>query len=340
MITIKQIAEEAGVSTATVSNVMNGNHARVSKETAEKVRSIIEKHGYHPNLVARGLIAKETKIIAVLLPARFREDLNLLEDTYNQQIVGLLEVTLNRLGYYMMLRSFSSPDEILAFFRNWNVDGAVMFYPFFEERLIQEILAFQKPVVLLDRHYPNLQTLSVDLDDYGGGYTAAAHFVQNGHRNVGFAGPVMTKADVIMNRLKGFQDGLRENGICLPEENIFSCPTPYAFGLVEGKKIAKLANRPTAIFATMDTLAIGIMEGLKESGIRVPDDVSLIGFDNWMGCDMVSPKLTTISQNLAEKVKDAVDILMRAIREPKYRSEHITLGTELIIRSSVADLNQ
>lgn len=339
MITIKQIAEEAGVSTATVSNVLNGNHARVSKETARKVKKIIKKHDYHPNLVARGLIAKETKIIAVLLPARFREDLNLLEDTYNQQIVGLLEATLNRLGYFMMLRSFSALQDIPAFFRNWNIDGAILFYPFFDEGFMQEILDCQKPVVILDRHYPGLQTLTVDLDDYGGGYAAAQHLLQNGHRNVGFAGPVMTKADVILNRLKGFQDGLLEGGVCLPEKNIFSCPTPYAFSLIEGRKIARLPQRPTAVFSTMDTLAIGIMEGLKESGVRVPDEVSLIGFDNWVGCDMVSPKLTTISQNLTEKVEDAVDILMRAIRDTKYRSEHITLRTELVERSSVANLN-
>ena len=339
MVTIKQIAEEAGVSTATVSNVLNGNHARVSKETAEKVKQIIKKHAYHPNLVARGLIAKETKIIAVLLPARFHDDLNLLEDTYNQQIIGLLEAALNRLGFYMMLRSFSSLEDILAFFRNWNIDGAVMFYPFFDEQFMRQILAFQKPVVMLDRHYPGLQTLTVDLNDYEGGYTAARHLVQNGHRRVGFAGPVMTKADVIMNRLKGFRDGLYESGILLPEENIYSCPTPYSFGLAEGRKIAGLPNRPTAIFATMDTLAIGMMEGLKESGVRVPDDVSLIGFDNWVGCDMVTPKLTTISQNLTEKTRIAVEILMRAIREPTYRSEHITLGTELVIRASVANRN-
>lgn len=340
MVTIKQIAREAGVSTATVSNVINGNHARVSAETAQRVQQIIEKHGYHPNLVARGLIAKETKIIAVLLPARFHEDLNLLADTYNQQIVGLLEAALNRMGYYMMLRSFSAMEEILAFFRNWNIDGAVLFYPFFEEGFMQQLLDFQKPVVILDRHYKGLQTLTVDVDDYGGGYAAARHLIQNGHRNVGFAGPVMTKSDVIMNRLNGFRDGLLESGVRLPDENIFSCPTPYAFGLMEGRKIAVHPNRPTAIFATMDTLAIGIMEGLQENGIRVPQEVSLIGFDNWIGCDMVSPKLTTISQDLAEKVQDVLQILMRAIREPHYRSAHVTLGTELARRASVADLNQ
>jgi len=340
MVTIKQIAEEAGVSTATVSNVINGNHARVSKETARKVKMIIKKHGYHPNLVARGLIAKETKIIAVLLPSRFHEELNLLEDTYNQQIVGLLEVMLNRLGYFMMMRSFSSPDEILAFFRNWDIDGAVMFYPFFNDGCMQEILEFQKPVVILDRLYPELQTLTVDLDDYGGGYTAARHLVERGHRRVGFAGPIMTKADVILNRLKGYQDGLAESGIRLSEENIYSCPTPFAFGLTEGRKIAGQPNRPTAIFSTMDTLAIGIMEGLKENGVRVPQEVSLIGFDNWVGCDMVSPKLTTISQNLTDKVSRAVEMLMRAILEPTYRCGHTTLRTELVERSSVADLKK
>ena len=204
---------------------------------------------------------------------------------------------------------------------------------------MRQLLDFQNPVVILDRHYPGLQALTVDVDDYGGGYTAARHLVQKGHRNVGFAGPVITRADVILNRLEGFRDGLKESGLPLPEENIFSCPTPYVFGLAEGRKIAALRRRPTAIFSTMDTLSIGIMEGLREYGVCVPGEVSLIGFDNWIGCDMVSPKLTTIAQNLTEKVRNAVDILMRAIRDPKYRSEHITLGTELIRRSSVADLN-
>lgn len=339
MVTIKEIAKRAGVSTATVSNVINGNNARVSEETAKRVMEIVDEFDYHPNMVARGLIAKHTKIIAVLLPIRFDDDTNLLEDTYNQQIVGLIEAELNRKGYFTMLRSFSSADDLRAFFRNWNIDGAVMFYPFFEDKFMQEILDYGKPIVVLDRFYQNLNTLCVDVDDYGGGYIAARHFIENGHTNLGFSGPFIIDTDVINNRLNGFKAGLAESGLTLPKENIFPSLTPYSYGVKTGRKIAKAKNRPTAIFCTMDTLAIGVMEGLRSCGVSVPEEVSVIGFDNWMGCEIVSPKLTTIAQSFSDKIRITAEILIRAIEEPEKSKAHHTINVELIERESVACLN-
>ena len=353
MATLKEIAEKAGVSVMTVSNVVNGNYSKVSQKTAERVKKIIDELNYEPNLFARSLSAKRSHIIAIILPAWRKTRENLLSDPYNQEMVGLLEANLNKSDYYMMMRSFNKYTEVLSFFKNWNIDGAIMFYPSFRDEEMRAILDGGVPTVVIDRKFEKFPSLTVDLDDYKSGYIAAKCFLRYGHRELAFVGPFFppaTKTDylngaaissrtsstVIMDRMNGFIDGLKEYGVHLREENIIAGDTTFEAGIETGKMLAMIQeNRPTGIFATMDIQAIGIIEGLKRHGLSVPGDISVIGCDDWIGCQFCDPKLTTVAQDFKEKASKVVDLLLKAIDNPVLKGERITLGVELVERNSV-----
>lgn len=338
MVTLKQIAEEAGVSVMTVSNVINKNYSKVSEKTIERVNQIIKKRHYVPNLSARSLSAKKTHIIAVFLHADINEPKSILDDPYNQQMIGLIELELRKKGYYVMLRSYQNAKEVTEMYYNWSIAGAVMFYPDMEEKEVADILSIGVPTVIIDRYYESLDPMTVDLDDYRGGYIPGKFLLANGHKEIAFACPYTNLSTVVGNRIAGFTDALKEHNLTLKPEFFFGAHHSYANGREIGNILAWMNPRPTAIVTTLDRLAVGILDGLRTNGISVPEDMSVIGFDDMPILDFIQPKLTTIAQNFVEKAHHVVSLLLAKINDEPITRTHITLDVRLVERQTVRSL--
>jgi len=334
--TLKDIAEEAGVSAVTVSNVINGNHNKVSADTIEKVEKIILKYNYRPNATARSLAMKESKIIGFIIPY-VNENENFLRSPYNAEILGVLERYIRKKGYYLMVRSVKSCVDIIALFATWNVDGIIFLGAFKDE--VKEIKKrMQLPLVFLDTYLDELEITNVGADDFKGGYLAAKYLMARGHKNIAFVGPDINKQGVIYERYKGFKVAMEESKQEIRPERIFYSNTSYDDGIEVGKKIAFSSENITAIVSMSDILALGSMEGLRLSGKKVPDDISIVGFDNLPECRYSNPQLTTISQNILLKAEKAAEYLFKMIETKEEIIVNDRVDVEIIERQSVKTL--
>ena len=335
MSTIKDIAAEAGVSIMTVSNVINNNHARVSPATEKRIREIISKHNYIPNMAARSLISKSSRIIAVLLPIWHATTSSMLRDPYAGQLVGYLEEALREKEYYVMLCSFERVDQVRMIQQTWQIDGMVLTLPH-EDAVTRELIGQTgTPLVVIDRHYDDLKTLSVCIDDRGGGYKAAKYLLEKGHRKIGFAAPSIHESSVIRDRFDGFCAALHEYGLTEREEWLFDNAVLQAGGVAVAESISRMGDRPTAIVATEDLLACGIIKGCQERGMQIPRDLSVIGFDDSMPARLITPGLTTVAQDIREKANLSVSMLINAIEDPAFRDEYKILDVWVKERQSV-----
>lgn len=335
MITIKDIAAEAGVSVMTVSNVINNNHARVSPATERRIRDIMEKHNYVPNMAARSLISKSSRIIAVLLPIWHSSSASMLLDPYAGQLVGHLEELLRENQYYVMICSFEKVEQVLAIQKTWQIDGMLLIMPHEDARTRGLIKKTQAPLVVFDRHYDDLNMLSVCLDDRRGGYIATKYLLEQGHRKIGFAAPSIYESSVIQDRFQGYLDALKEYGIAERQDWLFDNVVHQEGGQAVAEALWHMADRPTAVVATADLLACGIVRGCQARGISVPAELSVIGFDDSMPARLITPELTTVGQDILEKARTGVRLLLKAIDDDSFRSEHVVLDVNLVKRQSV-----
>ena len=340
MSTIRDIAAEAGVSVMTVSNVIHHNHARVSPATEQRVRDIMAKHNYVPNMAARSLISKSSRIIAVLLPIWHGSTASMLRDPYAGQLAGYLEELLREREYYVMLCSFSNVGQVLMVQRTWQIDGMILILPH-EDAVTRELITrAETPLVVIDRHYDDLHMLSVCLNDRDGGYQAGKYLLGKGHRKIGFAAPSLHDSSVIRDRSEGFLDALHEYGLTENENWFFDNVVHQAGGETVAEAICRMSDRPTAVIATEDLLACGIIKGCQERGLQIPQDLSVIGFDDSMPARLITPGLTTVAQNIREKAELSVQMLMRAMEDPSFRDEHMILDVRVRERQSVRIIHE
>lgn len=334
---LKTIAEKAGVSTATVSNVINGNYHKVSQETISKVQKIIQDNEYAPNATARSLASKKSRIIGVVVPNIGHEE-DFFVNPYNAHLLALLENYIRNQGYFMMMRCVERCREIIPLFSSWNVDGILFLGTFLSE--VEDIRqSLHVPTVFIDTYAPDAKIVNVGIDDYKGGYLAARYLLGRGHRTIAFVGPNINSSQVIHQRFLGFSEACKEKGIIIPPEHIFECFSLYQHGIIPGQKIASSPQQFTAVFVTSDIVAFGVIEGLRLCGLSVPEDVSVIGFDNLPECLYSNPKLTTIAQNLPQKAQLAGEKLFKMIRGEEITSD-IRVDVEIIERQSVRDLRK
>ena len=335
---LKTIAKMAGVSTVTVSNVMNGKYNKASKETIERVQKIIAETNYQPSATARSLIMKRSRIICVVIPNLQPEE-SAAASPYNTQILGYLDRYIRGRGYYMMLRCVVQSFDVLADFATWNIDGAFLLGVAAEDaRKLQDMMDI--PAVFIDTYTDDPALATVSIEDRKGGYLAAKHLLDKGHRRVAFVSTPTEFPGVMQERYRGFCDAFLERGVALrPDHLITTGNIFYEQGVKAGKRIAASGQRYTAVVTVADVLAFGVMEGLRLGGRRVPEDVSVIGFDNLPECQYSYPRLTSISQHLEEKAQSAGECLFSMMREKKITTCSRKVDVELVERRSVTALS-
>lgn len=333
--TIKEIAEQAGVSMMTVSNVINKKNSKVSQKTIEKVNMIIEQNQYIPNLSARSLSAHNSKIIAIFLPLGFdiHHNDNLFANPYISQLLGLLEKELRLNGYFAMIRSVDNIRDTNIFLKNWNADGAIFIFPHFDNDVSSLMKNNKIPLIFMDSYSTNPNVLSININDYKGTYLATKYLINKGHKNIAFVSTYKNNP-LLTQRFNGYKDALSDSHINLNESFIIEEEPNFAGGKTAGKKIADLKT-VTAVITTADICAIGLLEGARLSGLAIPNDLSVIGYDNLPISTFTTPKLTTIDQHIGEKGLKTIQLLFDRLNGTNNLPNKIFIDVDLVERQSV-----
>ena len=341
MITIKEIASRLGLSTTTVSNVIHGKTREVSAETIERVQKFLEEVEYVPNINARNLAQGQSKIIGVVRQSlAFRRWYNdsIVSDPFVSEMIGGIEKAVREAGYYMMLYISDDIAEIIQQVSIWNVDGLILFC-MMDDDAERVAAKYHKPIVCIDTYSSekNDSFVNVGLDDEHSTYEAIRYLIDNGHRRIGF----LTDNSVGVDRARfwGYRKALREAGIEYSDHNFFLLK-PSRDEIVRNiEEIRVRVREYTALFCCSDIYAVIIMAALAEKGFRIPDDLSVIGFDDNLFSKICTPRLTTVHQDADEKGRVAAKTLIGLIQGRKPESMEIRMETRLVIRGTVKKIS-
>ena len=335
--TLEKVARLAGVSRSTVSRVIN-HHPNVRSETRERVRQAISESGYRPNVVARSLVTNRTRIISVIIPESVT---TLFTDPFFPLLLRGATEACNTHHYQLMLSLFiASADKQEMYQRvlhNGYLDGAIVASTSLDDSIISNLLQDQIPFVSVGRH-PDERVHYVDVDNVGGAQMAVEHLIRLGHRRIAtVTGPLNMVAS--QDRLSGYRQALEAHRVPLVEELIVEGDFTEGSGFSAIQQLLSLS--PTAIFAASDIMAFGVLKGLREVGLRVPQDIALVGFDDVSATLVIEPSLTTIRQPIERLGSRAVEALLSVLEglpeeDPSvYRA---VLSTELAVRASCGSM--
>ncbi|WNF39053.1 LacI family DNA-binding transcriptional regulator [Bacillaceae bacterium IKA-2] len=326
MITIKDVAKLAGVAISTASIALNGKD-KVSEETKRKVFAAAKQLNYQKNGAAMDLKRSSTKTIALILK-------DLSGPFYSELIKGVQEVTIAN-GYDLIACSSlgGSDSTAVKFLREKRVDGVIVLANNISDKIIKTSQREGFPIVLLDRLLEGDYLLNVLVDNEQGGYLATKYLLDQGHRKVSFISGSSGSYDNKM-RLEGYKRALKEQGV--PYEAKWNTSGNFTRdgGYSATKTLIIQGDLPTAIFYANDEMAIGGMKAFKEKDIKVPTDISVIGFDDIQIAEYVTPALTTIRQPKYEMGTLASHILFQVLDEKQLIKRNYQLSTEIIIRES------
>jgi DNA-binding LacI/PurR family transcriptional regulator len=333
-LTIYDIAKEAGVSATTVSKVIN-NKGRISEKTRNKIMQIIEEYRYQPNVLASAMKGKSTYTIALLIP-------DAANPIYAQYLKHIEEYG-QELGFSVVMCSTGSDPEKeakhITLLRQKHVDGFIIASIFKNEPVLKQLIEEEFPIVLISLQRPELPIGSVTGDDYLGGYIATEHLLSLGHRRIGIIAEEATVSGT--ERTKGYKKALENAGIEVNENLVITTNEATIEGAeMQAKELLNSGQRPTAIFGCNDILAIGTMLAAKGLGILIPDELSIIGFDNTVMCKIVEPQLSSVAIPMQEMGKQAMELLAQRIKKKDNMKQRISLLPELVIRQSTAQLNE
>lgn len=333
-VTIKDIAKQVGVSVTTVSNVINGKQSKVSDETIQKIHEAIKESNYIPNLSARSLVNKKSKLIGVIIPQTEDYKQLLLENPFYSEIVSGIESKIREHGYYIILSGLDKDKSFLDVFVRWNLDGAIIM-GIYQEKFYEELKNIKVPIILVDSYINDDYFYKIGIDDEYGGYLATRHLIDCGHKNIALITGSIKKDGVTEKRFLGYKRALKEANIFYNPDYVFEKSVSYEYGIEAGKIIGKEHNDITAVFATADLIAAGVISGLKETGKDVPKDISVMGFDDIFISRMLVPSLTTVRQNIRYKGETAAKQIINAIEGDAEINKEVLLPLEIVERQSV-----
>lgn len=329
MATIYDVARVAGVSISTVSHVLNSTRY-VSDQTKAQVLQAVAELNYRPSSLARALVRQETQTIALIVPDNvnpfFAELAHGIEDYGFQAGYNVILCNSNRsrtkeLAYLDMLISK-------------RVDGLIYMTVDKSEELLQPLLDNRIPVVTFDRNYHNLDAIL--LDNFRGGYEATQHLIGLGHTRIAcISGPdMLTRSG---DRVRGYRQALLEASIPAPDELLIRGDWTYQSGRDAAAQLFALSSPPTAIFACNDTMAVGAISYVSQKSLRVPEEVSVVGFDNIALSAFSCPPLTTVATPVEEVGQRLCQLLLDRINDELPPEPHrFVIQGELIVRESTA----
>ena len=331
-ITIKQIADLAYVSRSVVSRVLN-DHPNVSPDTRQRVLKVIEEYNYRPNAAARSLATDRTHEIGILAP-RWQNDV--LSSSYWSLIfLGLSEQCIER-GYYASL-SMLMPQDVgtipQRLISEHHFDGFVLFHREVTERIAPALRERNVPIVLIGHDSSLEDVSSVDVDNFQGAYRATRHLLQLGHRQIALLLGQKDRQESI-DRLKGYETALSEAGIEVDDSLIVEGEYSQMHGKRTMQSLLEQGSVPSAVFCSGDVIAEGVLLAAYEAGIRVPDDLAVVGFDDLPSSAFTIPPLTTVRQPIYDKGEQAANLIIDRIEGKTDEVVHVQLSPELVVRKS------
>ncbi|GIM28527.1 catabolite control protein A [Clostridium polyendosporum] len=332
-ITINEIAEMAGVSKATVSRVLNQSKP-VSDEIRDKVIKVIEETGFNPNSIARSLVIKKTYLIGIVIPE--------IANPYFSQLVRGIEDEANARDYNIVIcnadNEFQKENKSLQVLKNKQVDGIV----FLTSHLLEEHNLFFKtnsiPTVIIGTNSKEFNIPFVDIDNFTAAYDVVRYVVSLGHSSIGLIRGPLTYQNVSFFRLEGYKKALQDHGFPFEEHLVKSGDYKFESGYAAMEEFLKQDSKPTVIFAMNDEMAIGAMSCAIDSGLSVPEDISIIGFDDISLASMVRPMLTTVNQPVYEMGLESIKILINMIQCPDKKVENVIFPHKIIERQSMSKI--
>jgi LacI family transcriptional regulator len=339
---IKDIAKEAGVSISTVSYVINGKEL-VAEKTKKKVLKIIDKSGYKPNFIARSLRTRKTRTIGVIVYD--------ISNPFVAQIVRGAQEAVKTRGYTMILgctfNDLAEEERQINVMQNQFIDGLLIISGSDNENIYGKLISGKTPLVFIDRELGKNNIASVLIDNHIAMEKAVDYLYSMGHREIGYISYPPGRQTTVKHRYEGYISGLEKNKLLFNpqfvildeqflEKEFEGRDMDITFKLMQ--QFIRTSKLPSAFIAISDIIAYGLIKALKQNNIRVPEDVSVVGFDNIMFDDYISPPLTTVKQPKKLMGITGVNLLLDIIEGKNVENSSITLPTEIIKRDSVMEI--
>lgn len=330
-LTLEDIARKAGVSRSTVSRVIN-DHPSVRDDVRKRVMGVIQTTGYHPNAAARTLASQRSNMIGLVLP---RSVGNFFADPYFPRLTQGIAQACNQYNLTLGLFLVSTKEDEEKIFprvlRNGYLDGILLQSGQVGDLLIDRLIDSGIPLVVAGRPPVAKSVSYIDVDNVSAAFGAVSHLIRTGYQRIGMInGPC--DVTVGIDRKTGYQKALVERGRDVVDALIAEGDFTEAGGYYAMRQL--LPAGPDAVFSASDIMAIGAMRAIREAGLRVPDDVALVGFDDLPLATIPTPQLTTVRQPIDQFGFQAVEILIDLIDNGLYPPRRVIMDTELIIRDS------
>ena len=325
-IRISDIAQELGLSTATVSNVIHGKTNKVSDETVKRVQALLEERQYIPSMAGILLAQNSSKIIGVFVNDHEKYEGHTLDDAFIASSLNALSTEIERRGQFMMVKKAKCPEEVLKFASMWNMEGLVMM-GFCEQDYMYLRSHMRIPFVVYDGYCENPQGIvNITIDNFGGGFQVGQLFRKKGHTAAICISDNETGVD--LERICGFRQGFGDGTV-----DVMLVPMRKAERRQQYRQQLEFFRRTTAVFAVSDYYAIDLMQFLGENGFCVPRQIAVAGFDGTQLSELVFPALTTVRQDNALRAQTAMEKL-EDLRECRETSPTVMLPVTLMERAS------
>ncbi len=333
-VTIKDVAKVCGVSPSTVSRVVADN-PRISLETKKKVREAMEELGYHPNFNARSLVANSTATIGIIMP-RATEDVFL--HPFFPEVIRGISVAAHEKDYMILITTGSTQEEQLEavskMIHGKRVDGVILLSSQENDPIISMLIKWDFPFVLIGSPDQYIDQVNyVDNDNITAAKSATLHLLQSDHQRIAFIGGskdlVVTK-----HRLEGYKQALSLVDIPYDEAMTAFVAFSKEEGYVAIQQLFYVEKKPTAILVTDDLIAIGVLTALKEQGYKIPEDVSVVSFNNFSMAELYNPSLTSVDISIYSLGYKAAKRLFLLIKDASMNPQHIEVPYKLVIRQS------
>ncbi len=332
-ITIYDIAEKLSLATSTISRALK-DHPSISEKTIKKVKQTAEKMGYVPNTLAAGLRGNKTNTIGVLIPT--------VTQPFLSSLISGIEITARKSGYNVIIMqshdSYLDEVSMAKSLYSSRVSGIICslametrdtshFHQFLESNI---------PLVFVDRVPKDMNTFRVTIDNYSAGYKATKHLIEQGCKRIAHLTAGSEFGNLYSERKRGYKDALKDHNLPIDEQIIVNLESvTYEAGEKASNMLFDLPKRPDGIFASGDIIGVSAIQTAKKRGLKIPDDLAIIGFNDDPISQIIDPNLSTITHPAAKMGKASAEIILKSIKSLKKNIKEITfLNTEVLIRES------
>jgi len=326
---IKDVARVAGVSVTTVSRVLNGERY-VKDDLKEKVNQAINQLGYAPSHIARSLVRNKTNLIGVIVPD--------LTSSFYSTILSSIEEAASSNDYNLLvcniIEDIDKELKYINVFQEMRVEGIIIMHEKINEEIRALIHKMNIPVIFSSVKPMDQEFASVIIDDYKAAYDATKYLIELGHEEIGFIGGDMRDITSGQNRYSGYRNALSDHSIKIIYENIRFGDYKVKSGYEQMKDILRNKQTPTAVFAVSDDMAVGAMNCIWDHNLRVPEDISIMGFDGSQLTELARPRLTSMEQPIQDMGKVTMAALLKQIKNKETSTEDIILEHKLVVRES------